>query len=63
MSAKDQLSARVKYYLLDWRDRHTEDFERKYGEVGLKDLTHEQLTALFMYATDKDYQQLIKIKP
>ncbi len=53
-TALDQIPSRIKYYLLDWKDRNIDDFIRKYGELRLRDLTADQLHALFSYATNKD---------
>lgn len=54
MNALDKLPSRIRYYLLEWKDKHMEDFLRKYGHVRLRDLNHDQLCALFGYATLKD---------
>ena len=59
--AKDKMPDRIKYYLLDWKDRNINTFIRKYGKVGLKDLTEDQLQGLFLFATQQDYE-LIKTK-
>lgn len=53
-TALDQIPSRIKYYLLEWRDKNMDDYIRKYGELRLRDLTLDQLHALFSYATTKD---------
>jgi len=53
-SALDYIPARIKYYLLDWKEKHIEDFIEKFGDVKLRDLTSDQLHGLFIYASAKD---------
>jgi len=53
-TALDEIPSRIKYYLLDWKDRNMDDFIRKYDELRLRDLTADQLHRLFSYATTKD---------
>jgi len=52
----DKLPSRVKYYLLEWKDKNMNEFLTKYGERRLRDLTKDELSALFFYATEKDYK-------
>ena len=54
----EQLHGRIKYYLLEWKDKNMHEFIRKYGEVSLNSLTMPQLRALFTYATAKDIDYL-----
>jgi hypothetical protein len=53
-TALDQMPSRIKYYLLDWKDKNMDYFIRVYGESRLRDLTPDQLHELFSYATTKD---------
>jgi len=48
------LPNRIKYYLLEWKDSNMNEYIRKYGNLGLNDLTLYQLHGLFSYATTKD---------
>ena len=57
----DQIPSRVKYYLLEWKDRNMNEYLRKYGEIRLRDLTLDQLHGLFSYATTKDGALLARI--
>jgi len=57
----DQIPSRVKYYLLEWKDRNMDEYLRKYGELRLRDLTLDQLHGLFSYATTKDGASLARI--
>lgn len=53
-TALGNLPSRIRYYLLDWKDSNLEEYCEKYGELKLKDLSTEQLNALFIYSTRKD---------
>jgi hypothetical protein len=57
----DKIPSDIKYYLLGWKDRNKEDYIRKYGELRLRDLTLDQLHALFSYATTKDGALLARV--
>lgn len=51
-----KIPARIKYYLLDWKENNMKDFETMFGEERkLNELSIEQLYTLFKFATDKDY--------
>jgi len=58
-TALDQLPSRIKYYLLDWKDKNMNGYIGKYG-VSLRCLTHSQLSELFFHATTKD-RELLKM--
>lgn len=60
-STLDQIPSRIKYYLLEWKDKNMDDYLRKYGDLGLHDLTADQIHGLFSYATTKDGAILSKI--
>jgi hypothetical protein len=57
-SALNDIPSRIKYYLLDWKDTHMNEYIHKYGELGLHDLTLSQLNGLFYYAAIKDLELL-----
>jgi len=57
----DRIPSDIKYYLLGWKDRNMDDYIRKYGELRLRDLTLDQLHALFSYATTKDGALLARV--
>lgn len=54
----ENIPAHIKYYLLEWKDRNFQDYQRKYGDLKLKELSLNQLAALFSYATKKDLEEL-----
>jgi len=60
-SPLDFIPSRIKYYLLDWKDRHLDEFRNKYGDVRLRDLTKEQLHAFFHYATTYDSALILRL--
>lgn len=55
----ERLPSRIKYYLLEWKDKHMNDYLSRYGEVRLNDLSFNQLRDFFNYATTKD-QDIMK---
>jgi len=52
----DSLPSRIKYYLLEWRDKNMDIFIERYGNVSLGSLSKEQLKVLFDNATMSDLQ-------
>jgi len=60
-TALDTLPSRVKYYLLEWKDKNMNEYLRKYGELRLHDLTLDQLHGLFSYASTKDSALLARM--
>lgn len=50
-----QMPSRIRYYLLDWKDRNTDIFHTMYGDVSLNDLSIKDLYGLFKFASEKDY--------
>ena len=60
-TALDNLPSRVKYYLLDWKDKNMDEYMSKYGELRLHDLTADQLHGLFSYVSTKDSALLARI--
>ncbi len=59
--ALDLIPSRIKYYLLDWKDKNMSNYIEKYEGLRLRDLTIKQLYELFVYATEKDKVKLKKI--
>jgi len=57
----DKIPSRIKYYLLDWKDKNMSEYINKYGELRLHDLTAGQIYALYIYVTLKDVEILINI--
>ena len=57
----NKLPSRVKYYLLEWKDKNMEEFIKKYGKTRLNELTFDQLHGLFSYATTKDSAKLSRM--
>ena len=58
----EKLPARIKYYLLEWKDSNMNEYLRKYGDLRLNDLAPDQLHCLFSYATTKDGALLSRIE-
>lgn len=50
----DQIPSRVKYYLLEWKDKNMNEFQEKFGEVRLRDLSLQDLHDLFIICTTSD---------
>ena len=50
----DKLPSRVRYYLLDWKDRNMDEYLRRYGQLRLSNLTAWQLLGLFRTALKND---------
>lgn len=50
-----EMPSRIRFYLLDWKDSNLDEFLNEYGNVGLKDLSIEQLYELFKKISDSDY--------
>jgi len=60
--AIEKLPSRIRYYLLDWKDSHMDEYVYKYGEISLCNLTLKQLKGLYTYVCIKDAELLIGIK-
>lgn len=58
MDALDKIPSRVKYYLLEYKDRNLEDFQSQYGTKRLRDLSGAQLLEFFQLAVKKDLEKL-----
>lgn len=52
----ETIPARIRYYLLDWKDKNMETFIERYGRVSLASLSKEQIKVLFDNATMSDLQ-------
>jgi hypothetical protein len=57
----DKIPSDIKCYLLGWKDRNMDDYLRKYGDLRLRDLSLDQLHALFSYATSVDGALLARV--
>ena len=53
-NALDQIPSRIKYYLLEYKDKNMEDFRRRSGTKKLCDLRRRELKEMFELATNKD---------
>lgn len=60
MSNIDNIPSRIKYYLLDYKDRNMLEFLKLHGEKRLRDLSASQIKAYFIFATAKDVKLLSK---
>jgi hypothetical protein len=56
MSEFEKLPSRVRHYLLEWKDDHLEAYCSEYGELKLRDMTHDQLQVLFTFASSQEFQ-------
>tara|TARA_R110000772_G_C13310332_1_gene440594 strand:- start:18153 stop:18389 length:237 start_codon:yes stop_codon:yes gene_type:complete len=54
----DQIPSRIKYYLLEYKDKNMEDFQSQYPEKRLRDLSFKQLREMFEMAIKKDIEKL-----
>ena len=57
MTNLEKLPSRVKYYLLEYKDRNMEDYLSQYGTKRLNDLTLAELKEYFKLATTKDLEK------
>ena len=55
----DQISSRIKYYLLDYKDKNMEAYQSAYGTKRLRDLTLKELKHLFKHASDNDHKKML----
>lgn len=53
------IPSRIKYYLLDWKDRYMEEYISMMGDKRLCELTMEQLDYLFAHVSDLDRKCII----
>lgn len=54
----NELSSRVKYYLLDYKDKNLETFIAQYGSGNLRSLSQKEILELFIDATNSDASRL-----
>lgn len=54
----EKLPARIKYYLLEWKDVHMNEYISMYGETKMNELNKTQLKDLFLHASNKDFNSL-----
>lgn len=53
----DKIPSRIKYYLLDWKDKNMEDYILRHGESRLFELNEKELYELFISISEKDIKQ------
>jgi hypothetical protein len=58
----DLIPQRVKYYLLEWKDKNMDKFIIMFGEKRLRDLDFKQLRSLFDYAVITDSSILFDLE-
>ena len=58
----DLIPQRVKYYLLEWKDKNMAKFIIMFGEKRLRDLDFKQLRSLFDYAVITDSTTLLELE-
>ena len=59
MNALNNIPSRIKYYLLDYKDRNMEDYRSTFGTKGLNDLNLNELKHYFNLATNKDLKKFL----
>jgi len=59
MAALDHIPARIKYYLLDYKDMMFDFFYKRYHKEALKDLTKEELADFLKYVSEADYKRIL----
>jgi len=51
--------SRIKYYLLDWKDRNLEEFKKEYGDdASITKFTYGELMDLYIKVTQEDMRYL-----
>lgn len=55
----NELPPRVKYYLLDYKDRNLKQFKATYGHGSLRKLTAIQISQLWEKATEEDHTEIV----
>ena len=58
---KDNIPSRVKYYLLDYRDAHLNEFLKKYGEIRMAEMSYDMLVELFDEAVAYDRAAMLNL--
>ena len=56
----NKIPFRIKYYLLEWKDKNMEEYLKIHDNIRLHDLNKNQLHELFSYASTKDSALLSK---
>jgi len=59
MTQLQNFPSRIKYYLLEWKDRHMDKYIELHGKTPLNDLQYGQIVNLFNYATEQDKKLLL----
>jgi hypothetical protein len=55
----DKIPSRLKYYLLEYKDKNMDDYMSKFGTRRLHDLTLEELREYFYLASRKDLNKFL----
>ena len=53
-----KIPGRVKYYLLEWKDTHMQEYILRYGKISLNNMSLEQIQSLYAYVYKKDSELL-----
>jgi hypothetical protein len=54
-----KIPSRIKYYLLDYKDRNMEDYLSEFGSKKVNDLSTKELKRFFELATNKDKEKIL----
>jgi hypothetical protein len=57
----DKFPDRIRYYLLDWKEKHSEEFMRMFPQRNLRDLLPSEIRALFTIVVEQDRKQIANI--
>jgi hypothetical protein len=55
----DKIPSRLKYYLLEYKDKNMDDYMSKFGTRRLHDLSLEELKEYFLLASQKDLTKFL----
>jgi hypothetical protein len=58
MSDFEKIPSRVRYYLLDWKDRNMEEYMHQFGDISMHRLSKIILLELFEKITKEDIELL-----
>lgn len=61
MNNLDKLPARIKYYLLDWKDNNLEEYTTLLGNRGLHQLSNYELYCLYSKIVEEEKELALKI--
>lgn len=52
---------RLRYYLMDWKDHHMEEYDDMFPQKRVHDLTPNEILKLFEHVTEYDKNQIKNI--